>query len=71
MVAIRIPKEIEENIEKIKAAFAERWPSHKYPTLSASLQLCIHRSIRQFILDPDQLQVEVRDFTARYAQKTK
>ena len=68
-VSVRLANDTLEGIQEIKRLFQLRFPTAKFPTLSACLDLALRRYLEEFGNDQAALKAEIADFKARYEKK--
>lgn len=61
--------ETQEGLNKIRDAFAHRFPRNQYPTISSVLEVVIAANLQELQDNPEWLKAEIETFTARYANK--
>lgn len=55
-----------EGIQKIQTAFAQKFPTGQYPSLSAVLDTVLSKEAQALDADPEYLADSIRDFERRY-----
>jgi hypothetical protein len=58
--------ETQQGIKQLQAAFSHRFPKDQFPTLSAVLEIVIHKNLAELNANPEWLAEEVKDFQRRY-----